>query len=392
MCGHAGMIGTGMSRDDIHILRELGIVSQLRGLDGAGIFQVRSTKPNYVSSNSTYLDWDSFYKTPYPYSNMLLEVEASKNPQVRDVLNNTMVDVVMMHVRASTRGVVSMDNAHPFEFDNLVGAHNGTLKDQKYNQHPTKTDSEMMFRDISQNGLGNILNKMDRDSAYAIVMYNKADRCVYFARNELRTMAFAFLKDRSVMYYASDYNMLKYVLDRANEEYTIYHMKPRVIIKVKASDINKTKWNAPLDTLQVHEKLTQSHPVAWNKFYEAEARKQKAEKKEEQVKKVDEKFKIPMAAPSQQALVTVPEKKEDTNNIVNFPKGQTPQTKEPGLKFSPKGSYVKCVCGCSTLNLFQADLAMRGQHKSVTYHSDDQFRCTNCPEYKLGKAEENAVG
>jgi hypothetical protein len=265
------------------------------------------------------------------------------------LLKSVQVDIVMAHVRAATKGVVCDSNAHPFNLTNIVGAHNGTLRDKKY-EHATKTDSEQMFRDIQAHGLAHVLKELDPKSAYAISMYNRTDRCMYFARNEERTLSIAFLENRSVMYWASDLEMLKFTLDRNKEPYKAYSFKPHKIIKIDANDITYSAIkHDPLDILQVIESLREDKP------------------KETPKPKDEPPF--------------VPTGKVD-NNVLAFPKQQAITT---------KAFHADCVCGKKHLNLLEINYAQRGKLTGVRYENG-KYHCTNCEVLEFKREIESVIG
>lgn len=64
-------------------------------------------------------------------------------------------DTLYGHTRKATTGTVSLANAHPFQVNHIVGAHNGTIgnastMNAKYNRHCT-VDSQHIFRHLSEN-------------------------------------------------------------------------------------------------------------------------------------------------------------------------------------------------------------------------------------------------
>lgn len=84
---------------------------------------------------------------------------AWNNSNLFDLSRATYSGCVIAHVRAATQGNVSENNCHPFKFDNMLMAHNGTIKeflkirrklleildDDLYNQIQGNTDSEHFF-------------------------------------------------------------------------------------------------------------------------------------------------------------------------------------------------------------------------------------------------------
>lgn len=372
MCGHFGVAGFGINTLDLKIFRDLGIVSQLRGTDGAGVFQTRSM------AHKTW-DQSEFDKTGGNFIDLMYDADISKKSRLMQSMS---VDVMMGHVRAATKGVINDANAHPFDFSNIVGAHNGTLRDKAYD-HPTKTDSELLFRDINTRGMEVVLSELDRDSAFALVVYSHVDKHLYFVRNELRPLSFAFLKDRGVMYWASELKMLKYILRRHNEDAHYYTLSPSMIIRVKPSDITKTEIEkGPLGLLKVYSKLDRPFPTMIQKQMDEEARRKKEEE--------DKKAKAELDSTS----IPVVAQQSPENNIIPFGKPEVKEPKKGQLVRSSQGEFLQgkvsktCSCGGKNLSLLDQSLAKRGKHLRYTHnHVTDVFHCEDC-----GPVEEKANG
>jgi len=367
LCGHAGLAGPGINAQDLSIARNLGILSQIRGRDGAGVFQISSARRNQKFNNSF------IYKTSENFSTMLDEIDWDK--AYKDVLNNVSCDIIMMHVRAATRGRICSANSHPFIVERFVGAHNGTLKDQKY-QDKDKTDSELMFRDMNNRGIIPVISELNDDSAYAVVIYDRTDGALYFGRNEKRTLALAFLEDRNVMYWASEKEMLKFVLNRHGVNAKYFNLLPHKLLKVVPSEISCKK--AALDCMKV------TH------LFKPELEK-KEEKKDEapfkptsvpQVKSKEDQHAFGWTAPE----YSYPLKQEkitpaNKNNVVDFPKSQ-----ENG---KIKSFFSKCACGAKTMNLIETNYSRRGLKGYPRWDSSMQKHyCEECDP--LNVLKENA--
>jgi asparagine synthetase B (glutamine-hydrolysing) len=117
------------------------------------------------------------------------------------------------HVRYATVGGISDQNSHPFDIDQVIGVHNGTLMDEKY-QHLEKTDSEMMFEDVNTRGLIPVLQELDKDSAYAIVLLSKRTNEISFTRNDKRSLWYAVNTKRNVFYWSTERVMLMFAAAR----------------------------------------------------------------------------------------------------------------------------------------------------------------------------------
>lgn len=350
MCGVFGIAGPGIVGKDLDILTNLGLASQIRGRDGSGIYQIRSNGARGYNSELLYKSVDNF-------STYLDDISIFKK-EIGPILNNISVDVIIGHVRAKTRGEISNENSHPFMFDKIVGAHNGTLKDAKY-QDPKKTDSELMFNDINERGLVPVLEELDKDSAFAITLYDKVKKEVNLVVNEMRPLSVAFLLDRGVIYWASERSMLEWILDRHGEKYKAYTVVVNKIIKFKPQDVTvANNRKNPIDCMRAVS-LERPKRVFNNTVQKQQVtvlpKKEEPEKKEEPTKV---------------------ENKEVSNNVIVLPKVITNTS-----KFNPKNYYNRCKCGKIEMNIIESHKARIGTHKNVSY--DDRSKTFYCSECKL---------
>lgn len=231
MCGLFGMIGPGITQTDLLFLQEIGYVSALRGRDGTGVVQ-GSLYEKYCSHK--------IKKEDSEYSQFMWYHQNCKGGSPL-VLNDTTCNYFLGHVRHATKGAINSDNTHPFDVGQLVGMHNGTLKDLKYD-HKDKTDTELLLKDIQERGPLRVLREISKDSAYAIVYLDKREKQIVFARNEKRTLFYTYHVHRSVMYYASEKWMLEAIADRNDIVIgDLYRVEAGYIHKISPRDIEKGK-------------------------------------------------------------------------------------------------------------------------------------------------------
>jgi hypothetical protein len=129
------------------------------------------------------------------------------------------VDVFLGHNRFATQGAIISDNAHPFEFENLVGAHNGTvskwsMKDfQGYKEFDI--DSKIIYSHLSHTQNIEDVWK-DADGALALSWWDKSKKQLNLIRNDQRPLFFCYSKDNKQVFWASESWMLYIALMRQN--------------------------------------------------------------------------------------------------------------------------------------------------------------------------------
>lgn len=143
-----------------------------------------------------------------------------------------MNQVYIGHNRSKTTGDSTRKCAHPFMFDDVLGAHNGTIDFQNKNRMEKgsdfKTDSEAIFHNIQCHGIGDTIGRIEASEAYALTWYDKRDNTMNVIRNKERPLWYIYTKNRRCMFWASEYEILMagtgredYHLDMAEKPYTV---------------------------------------------------------------------------------------------------------------------------------------------------------------------------
>lgn len=112
--------------------------------------------------------------------------------------------LIMGHNRYATVGKVNTACAHPFDFDNIMGMHNGTLRNWRAvlaNSGAYDVDSECLLAHMNEHGM-DVFSKLD--GAYALCWYDRNDRTFNLLRNNQRPLSTRMTKDKRTMFYASE--------------------------------------------------------------------------------------------------------------------------------------------------------------------------------------------
>ena len=203
MCGLIGVAG------DITIklertMRTLLILDSLRGDDSTGIAAVPRIGETIVAK-----------ELGGPFD--LFDSKKFKSALTKS--NRAIIG----HNRFATSGGVSKSTAHPFDFDTLVGVHNGTLRN-KWKLEDAKdftVDSENLFHHIEKKGLRDALDTVD--GAYALVWWDKLNDTLNFLRNKERPMWIAATKDGKALVWASEKWMMEVACSREGVDLAEIH-------------------------------------------------------------------------------------------------------------------------------------------------------------------------
>lgn len=200
MCGLVGIAGKLRYADELFMKRLL-LLDYFRGKDSTGLAAIRkngSTELAKAAVNPiTFFDMKSFDKA----------------------LNGISSQAFIGHNRAATLGKVNDANAHPYQYGEITGAHNGTLDKKSWERLefeagvPTDTDSAAVFACINEIGIDDTIPLMEHGDypsagAWALTYFNKTNGNMCFIKNEHRPLWYAFNEDRTKMYWASEWAFL----------------------------------------------------------------------------------------------------------------------------------------------------------------------------------------
>lgn len=198
MCGIAGVYSLQYSKPERDLFQRLLLLNAFRGMDSTGVVRIKD-KPR-LSCNRI--------RAVIPSPEFIFTKKGS------EFIGQTEGVIGMIgHTRAATKGSVTAQNAHPFEFPNVIGVHNGTIKYKFKGSDDYETDSEALYKLINDVGIEEALNEVAySDPAYALVFIDKAKGTLNFIKNSKRPLAFTFLYSRTTLAWSSTRDALEFAI------------------------------------------------------------------------------------------------------------------------------------------------------------------------------------
>jgi predicted glutamine amidotransferase len=198
MCGLVGIAG---DLNNVHekVLKTLLVLDSLRGEDSTGVAFV-----------SKFMDEVTVAKSLGDPFNLFNDGKFHKAQQRQN-------KVMLGHNRYATSGGVNKAGAHPFDYDTLVGAHNGTLgaRYRLDDDRDFKVDSQALYHNIEKNGVKETIRRLGgQGNAWSLVWWDKIEKTLNFLRNQERPMHMCSSEDGKALFWASEAWMLDVALAR----------------------------------------------------------------------------------------------------------------------------------------------------------------------------------
>lgn len=214
MCGIVGTAGRLAHKDEATIKRLL-LLDYFRGPDSTGFSAVRDNGEFHTVKIASHpLD--------------LFDMQRFKS-----ALSGYNSKCFIGHNRAATRGAVTSYNAHPFEFDHIVGCHNGTLESSSVKEiedalgEKFGVDSMALFAAIAKLGINKTMKllttgKDSQTGAWSLVWYDRKEDSLNFLRNKHRPMWLAYSEDCKQIFWASEWEMINAATRMSSTGYDMY--------------------------------------------------------------------------------------------------------------------------------------------------------------------------
>lgn len=263
MCGLFGVASqSNLGKAEKDMFELLAFISYLRGKDSTGMIAVSAT--GAVTTNKATV-------TPPEFLSM---------GKSKSMLAEHNLRALLGHTRAATVGSNVHANAHPFEFENVVGMHNGTLDYQcrvQYTNKPTEfgTDSEGLYNKINESSVNEVIPQLE--GAWALTMWDKAQRKLRIVRNDKRTLYMIKSVDDRTVFWSSEADFLIFAANRLNYpisedkntgQYTITTVPANEHWSVSLLD-SDAKWSmVPLESKKVYTAIPYRSPAYQGSYYD----------------------------------------------------------------------------------------------------------------------------
>lgn len=217
MCGHVGIAGKLEFKDEATVKRLL-IYDYFRGPDSTGIAVINKEGNDAKIVKIASHPLDLFDMTKF-----------------KAALSSYQSSVFLGHNRAATKGVVNNINAHPYEFDHIIGAHNGTLSAATFAKLNNKlgekfeVDSQAIFASIAKFGIEATVEMFQESvegkqcpDAWALVWFDLKEGTLNFLRNKERPFWYSYSKEFDRVFWASEWPMIDAAVKLSAQSYELY--------------------------------------------------------------------------------------------------------------------------------------------------------------------------
>lgn len=194
MCGIVGCIGKLTLKEEA-AFADLLVMNAVRGFDSVGVAAVAvEAEPTIIKG------------TMFPQE--LIKTEEYRKEMYKSHR------CLIGHNRAATIGTVVPENAHPFRHGHITGVHNGTLnyRGDLVDNNKFSVDSDNLYYHLSEKGAEDMYANLH--GAAALAWWDKDNQTFNMLRNKERPLWMRMNDAGTVLYFASEYEMLHAALAR----------------------------------------------------------------------------------------------------------------------------------------------------------------------------------
>ncbi len=225
MCGIYGIISrhkSGLIGNHLDVFKQMMIDTIQRGDDSTGLFMTDYKDPSVLPTGVKVLGGPHHI---YENEDLWKEIERFTSQHAGAIIG---------HGRWATRGSVDAVNAHPFQHEHITLVHNGTIQSgisyAKKGDTKIEVDSHALCVAMAEKGVMEAL--VDIRGAYAVIVHDAKEGCLYAARNDERPLHVYSTGERH--YLMSEGPFLDVILARYNkkvEGVNVMVFKPEQLIK-----------------------------------------------------------------------------------------------------------------------------------------------------------------
>jgi glucosamine 6-phosphate synthetase-like amidotransferase/phosphosugar isomerase protein len=228
MCGLVGVAGDIM-KPDRDMFNQMLQVDVIRGPHSTGVASVTSTKQIDMLKQAV-LPQDLMMHKRYD------QVVAYDS------------QVLMGHNRWATVGRINNITAHPFHFEGVVGAHNGTLLNWRNTLEDSAlfdVDSECLIWNLQTKGWDHTIERME--GAAALTVYHADTHSLVMYRNAQRPLFFTYNEAGTCLYWASEAWMIRATAQRCGVKLSkdMASLKEETLVSWKLPGLKVGKLETP---------------------------------------------------------------------------------------------------------------------------------------------------